>query len=89
MSKPNALPLQLLCDQANVLPSNCIVVGDTISDTGMAINAGAGLCVGVLTGSGTRDQLLMSGALNQNTLSIERALRDTPSCALAHTARQP
>lgn len=38
------------------------MVGDTTSDTGMAKNAGAGFCIGVLTGSGTKEQLLQSGA---------------------------
>jgi len=61
-SKPSAQPLQLLCKEAQLEPSNCIVVGDTTSDTGMAKNAKAGLCIGVLTGSGTTDQLLKTGA---------------------------
>ena len=43
-------------------PSECIVVGDTTSDTGMAKAAGAGYMVGVLTGSGTTEQLLADGA---------------------------
>lgn len=65
--KPSALPLQVLCQQASsgqhtYHPHDCIVVGDTTSDTGMARAAQAGFCVGVLTGSGTVDQLLESGA---------------------------
>ena len=64
--KPSAVPLQQLCQQAGggggVVPQNCIVVGDTTADTGMARNAGAGFCVGVLTGSGTTEQLLSAGA---------------------------
>lgn len=43
-------------------PSECIVVGDTTSDTGMAKAAGAGYMVGVLTGSGTTEQLMADGA---------------------------
>jgi len=61
-SKPSAQPLQILCEKMGIHPSECIVVGDTTSDTCMARNAGAGLCIGVLTGSGTTDQLLMTGA---------------------------
>jgi phosphoglycolate phosphatase-like HAD superfamily hydrolase len=74
-SKPSAEPLQLLCQLAGqgsgmssssesclVNPNQCIVVGDTTSDTGMAQNAGAGFCIGVLTGSGTADQLKATGA---------------------------
>lgn len=61
-SKPSAMPLKILCQQASLQPDDCIVVGDTSSDTGMARNAGAGLCIGVLTGSGTADQLMETGA---------------------------
>lgn len=38
------------------------MVGDTTSDSGMARNAKAGLCIGVLTGSGTAAQLMETGA---------------------------
>jgi hypothetical protein len=38
------------------------MVGDTTADTGMATNAGVGLMVGVLTGAGTREQLMATGA---------------------------
>jgi phosphoglycolate phosphatase-like HAD superfamily hydrolase len=61
-SKPSALPLRMLCEQASLNPEDCIVVGDTTSDSGMARNAGAGLCIGVLTGSGTATQLMETGA---------------------------
>ena len=60
--KPSAAPLNFLCEKAGVLPQHCIVVGDTTADTGMARNAQAGFCVGVLTGSGTAEQLLEHGA---------------------------
>lgn len=71
--KPGAMPLQQLCalaaaqcqqpqGQRVYLPQDCIVVGDTSSDTGMAKAAKAGFCVGVLTGSGTSEQLLETGA---------------------------
>ena len=64
--KPSPLPLQTLCQQASsgdqvYHPQDCIVVGDTSSDTGMA-RAGKAFCVGVLTGSGTTEQLLDTGA---------------------------
>lgn len=61
-SKPSRVPLLQLCALANIQPSRCIVVGDTTADTGMARNAGAGWCIGVLTGSGTASQLLTTGA---------------------------
>ena len=66
--KPSAVPLQKLCQLAQTqqgqtyLPQDVIVVGDTSSDTGMARAAKAGFCVGVLTGSGTTEQLLETGA---------------------------
>lgn len=70
--KPSAVPLQRLCALATAklqepggrafLPQDCIVVGDTSSDMGMARAANAGFCVGVLTGSGTTEQLLETGA---------------------------
>mmetsp|Transcript_22457 Transcript_22457/g.27518 ORF Transcript_22457/g.27518 Transcript_22457/m.27518 type:complete len:182 (+) Transcript_22457:590-1135(+) len=61
-SKLSAQPLLSLCKQAQVKPEDCIVVGDTSADTGMGCNANAGLVVGVLTGSGTTEQLLQTGA---------------------------
>lgn len=61
-AKPSAVPLQILCQQTTLTPQDCIVVGDTTGDTGMARNAQAGLCIGVLTGSGTADQLMETGA---------------------------
>ncbi len=61
-SKPSAHPLHVLCKQANVLPENCVVVGDTSADIGMGRNGNAKLIVGVLTGSGTREHLLENGA---------------------------
>ena len=51
-----------MCKQANIKPEECIVVGDTSADTGMGRNANAKLVVGVLTGSGTTEQLLRTGA---------------------------
>lgn len=73
--KPSAVPIQMLCERATVhinrklqtcisaiQPQNCIMVGDTTADTGMALASNVGFCVGVLTGSGTTDQLLGSGA---------------------------
>ena len=37
-------------------------MGDTSNDTQMGVRGGAGYVVGVLTGSGTKDQLLNTGA---------------------------
>lgn len=60
--KPSPKPMLELCRRANLSPSDCLVVGDTSSDTLMGAAAGAGCVVGVLTGSGTKEQLLETGA---------------------------
>jgi HAD superfamily hydrolase (TIGR01549 family) len=60
--KPSPEPLFELCRRAGVSPSECLVVGDTSSDTQMGVRAGAGFVVGVLTGSGTKEQLFSTGA---------------------------
>ena len=60
--KPSAVPLEMLCQQTNLTPHEVIVVGDTTGDTGMARNAQASLCIGVLSGSGTAHQLMETGA---------------------------
>lgn len=60
--KPSVHPLLALCKQAQVLPQDCVIVGDTCADTGMGRHAKAGLIVGVLTGTGTREYLLDHGA---------------------------
>ena len=60
--KPSAEPLERLCRRSGVTPYECIVVGDTSSDMGMARNAKALYCIGVLTGSGTAEQLAETGA---------------------------
>ena len=61
-AKPSAKPLEILCEQVSLTPKDCIIVGDTTGDTGMARNAQAGLCIGVLSGSGTANQLMETGA---------------------------
>jgi phosphoglycolate phosphatase len=60
--KPSAAPLMQICGATFVNPSECIVVGDTTADTGMARNAQSLMCIGVLTGSGTPEQLTETGA---------------------------
>ncbi len=62
------------------MPHECLVVGGTSSDMGMGINGGAGLIVGVLTGSGTKQQLLDTGAhvVLPNIGHLEHLLRCVP-----------
>ena len=45
------------CEALSVSPEQTIVVGDNKHDIEMGRNAGAGLCIGVLTGTSTRDEL--------------------------------
>ncbi|KAL7431888.1 hypothetical protein ACHAXH_002881, partial [Discostella pseudostelligera] len=56
--KPSPQPLNELCRRAGLSPDECFVVGDTSNDTKMGSRSGAGFVVGVLTGSGTTEQLL-------------------------------
>ena len=45
------------CAATSIKPAEVIVVGDNRHDIEMGRNANAGLCVGVLTGASTRDEL--------------------------------
>ena len=55
--KPEAGMVLAFCDSIGLEPQQTIVVGDNKHDIEMGRNAGAGLCVGVLTGTSTRDEL--------------------------------
>ena len=49
-SKPAPDMVLAICERINIHPSKTMVIGDTVSDLKMARAAGAGLCVGVLSG---------------------------------------
>lgn len=49
-SKPMPDMVLAICERINIDPSKAMVIGDTVSDLRMARTAGAGLCVGVLSG---------------------------------------
>jgi len=55
--KPEPGMLLAFCDAMQVHPAETAVVGDNPHDMNMAIAGGAGLRVGVLTGTGTRETL--------------------------------
>ncbi len=55
--KPEAGMVLAFCAQLDIEPAEVIVVGDNRHDMEMGRNAGAGLCVGVLTGTSTRGDL--------------------------------
>ena len=56
-NKPEAGMVLAFCQSQSLNPSEVIVVGDNSHDIEMGRNANAGLCVGVLTGTSTRDEL--------------------------------
>jgi len=55
--KPAADPVIAFCDLTGLKPSEVAMVGDNGHDLEMAHNAGCGLAVGVLSGTGTRETL--------------------------------
>jgi phosphoglycolate phosphatase len=55
--KPEAGMVLAFCKQTSLSPAAVVVVGDNRHDIEMGRNAGAGLCVGVLTGTSTRADL--------------------------------
>ena len=55
--KPEAGMVLAFCEQMEPCGGTVVVVGDNRHDIEMGRNAGAGLCVGVLTGTSTRGDL--------------------------------
>ena len=55
--KPGPGMVLAFCTQLGLAADSVVVVGDNRHDIEMGRNAGAGLCVGVLTGTGTREDL--------------------------------
>jgi phosphoglycolate phosphatase len=55
--KPEAGMVLAFCQAMSLDPAEVIVVGDNCHDMEMGKNAQAGFCVGVLTGTSTRDEL--------------------------------
>jgi phosphoglycolate phosphatase len=53
--KPGPGMVTAFCDRLSLLPDQVMVVGDTLHDLHMGRAAGAGLVVGVLSGTGTRE----------------------------------
>jgi phosphoglycolate phosphatase len=56
-TKPEAGMVLAFCQSQSLNPAEVIVIGDNSHDIEMGRNANAGLCVGVLTGTSTRDEL--------------------------------
>ena len=59
--KPHPEPVLFAAARLEVIPGECIMVGDTTPDMRSAVAAGA-FPVGVLCGFGTREELLKAGA---------------------------
>jgi phosphoglycolate phosphatase len=55
--KPEAGMVLAFCEQMTLAVESVVVVGDNRHDIEMGRNANAGLCVGVLTGTSSRDDL--------------------------------
>ena len=55
--KPEADMVVSFCTQLELVAETVVVVGDNRHDIEMGRNANAGLCIGVLTGTSTRDEL--------------------------------
>lgn len=56
-TKPEAGMVLAFCQSQSLNPAEVVVVGDNSHDIEMGRNAKAGLCVGVLTGTSTRNEL--------------------------------
>ena len=52
--RPSSHNVHVLCERAGVSPYHSLYVGDSHLDMLMARQAGVGLCIGVLSGVGTR-----------------------------------
>lgn len=55
--KPSPDALLAVCSELGIRPAATAMVGDTPADLEMAVAAGAGLAIGVLSGAGTRESL--------------------------------
>lgn len=55
--KPDPAPVHAFCDKTGLLVKEIAVIGDNSHDMDMGKTAGAGLLVGVLTGTSGRDEL--------------------------------
>jgi phosphoglycolate phosphatase len=62
-TKPDPAVLAAFCRATGLSPGEVAVIGDNTHDVGMGRAGGAGLTVGVLTGSGTRETLTPSSDL--------------------------
>lgn len=72
--KPDPAVLIAFCEAAGLLPQQVAMIGDNAHDVGMGRAAGAGLTIGVLTGSGTRETLSPLSDLCLDSISDMKGL---------------
>ena len=73
--KPEAGMVLAFCRRHELEPENVVVVGDNRHDLEMGRNAGAGLCVGVLTGNSTQAELApIADLVLENICALPAAL---------------
>ncbi len=72
--KPAPDYMKNFCKEYTLTPSEVVVVGDTMADMNFGINSGAGLIVGVLSGTGTR--ALLSDSANIIINSVKDLIVD-------------
>ena len=60
--RPYPYMIELMMNKYNIKSENVVKIGDTINDMKEGKNANCGLVIGVLTGEGTRTELLNAGA---------------------------
>ena len=76
-TKPNADMVLEICKRIDIDPSKAMVIGDTVSDLKMARTAGAGLCVGVLSGvSNARDLAQYADVLIQSVDELHAYIQE-------------
>jgi phosphoglycolate phosphatase len=75
-TKPDPLVLAAFCRATGLSPQEVAVIGDNTHDVGMGRAGGAGLTIGVLTGSGTRETLAPSSDICLASVSEVEALLD-------------
>jgi phosphoglycolate phosphatase len=72
--KPDPGVVGAFCKAMNLRPEQVAVIGDNTHDVGMGRSGGAGLTIGVLTGSGTRETLAPWSDVCLDNISDMKAL---------------
>ena len=84
---PSKLPgkspdiVHLICEELGVAPEKAVVVGDTMADITMGLEASVGLTVGVLTGVGSYKELVQADHIVPTVSKVlELVSADTLNC---------